>query len=117
MAIIQSTSVHTAAKLFRGLSDPTRLSILVELMNGEQRVTDIVAKIGGSQSNISAHLSCLKECELITDRPGERRQVFYSISNPELFDLLRSAERVLEVSGTSIELCHNPLYQIGDKDE
>jgi DNA-binding transcriptional ArsR family regulator len=101
--------VQVAAKLFRGFGDPTRLAILEELAEaGELRVKDLVDRLGGSQSSISGHLRCLKECGLVSDRP-EGRQVFYQISAPEVVAALRSAEELLAVSGTRIELC--PNYQ------
>lgn len=93
-------SAAVAAKLFRGFGDPMRLAILRLLAGGERRVVDIVAEVGTSQPNISGHLACLKDCGLIADRPVGR-QVFYRIAVPEVFDLLREAERVLAKVGHS----------------
>lgn len=94
--------------LFHGLSDRTRLSILSALMDGERRVTDIVAAVCSSQSNVSNHLACLRECGLVVDRPGDRRQVFYSIARPEVRDLLVAAERLLVEAGHHVQLCESP---------
>lgn len=99
------------AKLFRGFGDPTRLAILVTLANeGEQRVTDLVARVGGSQANISGHIACLKDCGLVVDRP-EGRQVFYRIAGAQVVAVLRSAEDLLAVAGQGVELC--PNYRVG----
>jgi DNA-binding transcriptional ArsR family regulator len=99
--------ILTAAKLFRGFSEPTRLAILEALADQDElRVTDLVAAIGGSQANISGHLACLKDCGLVTDRP-EGRQVFYSIADPVVVEVLRSAEEVLALTGERIVLCPN----------
>ena len=107
MGVETSVDVQVAAKLFRGFGDPTRLAILEELSAaGELRVKDLVDRLGGSQSNISGHVGCLKDCGLVSDRP-EGRQVFYRISGPEVVAALRSAEEVLAVSGQKIELCPN----------
>jgi len=95
--------------MFRGLGDPTRLAILLALAEGERRVADVVAAVDSSQSNVSGHLACLKECGLVIDRPGDRRQVFYRIARPEVFALLEAAERLVSETGTAIELCRNPL--------
>lgn len=100
--------VYVAARLFHGLSDRTRLSILSALMDGERRVTDIVAAVGSSQSNVSNHLACLRECGLVVDRPGDRRQVFYSIARSEVRELLVAAERLLVETGHHVQLCENP---------
>lgn len=107
MGVVTRADVHLAAKLFRGFGDPTRLAILEELAEaGQLRVKDLVDRLGGSQSNISGHVACLKECGLVSDRP-EGRQVFYRISGPEVVAALRSAEELLAVSGHRIELCPN----------
>lgn len=98
-----------AARLFRSLGDPTRLALLLTLAHGEQRVGDLVAEVGTSQSNVSGHLACLKGCGLVADRPGERRQVFYRIADPAIYELLRATERVVASSGMAIELCRNAL--------
>jgi ArsR family transcriptional regulator, cadmium/lead-responsive transcriptional repressor len=98
-----------AARLFHGLGDPTRLRILLALLDGERRVTDLVAAVGTSQPNVSNHLACLRDCGLVVDRPAERRQVFYSIARPELHDLLRASERLLAEAGHEVRLCSNPL--------
>ncbi len=106
MATPVRTDVEIASKLFRGLGDPTRLAILTELDDGELRVSDLVSRLDGTQGNISGHLSCLKGCGLVVDRP-EGRQVFYRIAGPEVVAVLRSAEALLAVAGRRVELCPN----------
>ncbi len=107
MATTLRNDVRLAAKLFRGFADPTRLAIVEALAaEGELRVTDLVGMIGGSQANISGHVACLKDCGLIKDRP-EGRQIFYSIADPAVIDVLRSAETVLALNGDRISLCPN----------
>lgn len=98
--------VAVAAKLFRGFADPTRLAILLALIEGEHRVTDLVGRVGCSQANVSGHLACLKECGLVADRP-EGRAVYYSVAHPQVIDLLRSAEQLLARTGWAIDLCPN----------
>lgn len=106
--------LQLAAKLFRGFADPTRLAILEAVADdGELRVTDLVERVGGSQSNVSGHLACLKDCGLVVDRP-EGRQVFYSIADPVVVEAVRSAEGVLALSGENIRLC--PNYRLAQQD-
>ena len=109
MTTIESESSAIAARMFRGFADPRRVALLRSLLDGERRVTDLVEVVGGSQSNVSGHLACLKGCGLVVDRPGPRRQVFYRLSGPEVRDLLVAAERLLAANGKAIELCTNPL--------
>jgi ArsR family transcriptional regulator, cadmium/lead-responsive transcriptional repressor len=103
-----SPRVDVAARLFHGLGDPTRLSILLALLDGERRVTDLAETVGSSQPNVSNHLACLRECGLVVARPAERRQVFYSIAHPELRDVLLAAERLLARAGQQVVLCARP---------
>jgi len=108
MPMNASTVVPTAvaAKLFRGLADPTRLAVLLALAAGEHRVVDLTISLGLPQSTVSGHLACLKECGLVADRPAGRA-VFYRIATPEVYELLSAAERLLAVTGTEIDLCPN----------
>lgn len=71
-SVDQHAESPIAAKLFCGLGDRTRLAIVALLASGEQRVTDIVGALNGTQYNISGHLKCLKECGLVIDRPAGR---------------------------------------------
>ena len=103
-AIECTNDVELAANLLRGFGDRTRLAIIVELSGGERRVNDLVARLSGSQGNISGHLRCLKECGLVAARP-EGREVYYRLSHPEVVDVLNSVEALVEVTGTTIDLC------------
>ena len=98
--------VASAAKLFRGFADPTRLAILLALVDEDLRVKDLMERTGSSQGNVSKHVACLKDCGLIADRP-EGRQVFYRAVHPEIVELLRSAELLLAATGDGIDLCSN----------
>ena len=100
-----------AARMFRGFADPTRVAILLALLDGERRVADLVDIVGCSQPNVSGHLACLKGCGLVVDRPGDRRQVFYRLADPLVRELLIAGERLLQANGTAIELCRDPAME------
>ena len=99
--------LRTAAALFRSLADPTRLAIVRRLAEGEARVVDLTRVLGSAQSTVSKHLACLRDCRLV-DYRTEGRQSFYSLTRPELVDLLRSAELLLAETGEAVALC--PTY-------
>jgi ArsR family transcriptional regulator len=103
---VPTTDAELAAKLFRGLGDPTRLEILLVLQAGERRVVDLVNELDSSQANVSGHLACLKDCGLIADRAHGRAN-YYSLARPELADLLHSAEALLGAVGHNVDLCCN----------
>jgi ArsR family transcriptional regulator, cadmium/lead-responsive transcriptional repressor len=58
------------------LTDPSRLAILETLRGGELRVSDVVARTGLSQPNVSKHLACLRGCGLV-ERDQRGREAFY----------------------------------------
>ena len=98
--------LDAAVALFHSLSDGTRLAIVRRLACGEARVADLVSSLGLAQSTVSAHVACLRGCGLVEGRP-QGRQVFYSLTRPELMDLLASAERLLAATGNAVALCPN----------
>ena len=93
-----AAAARQAASLFRVLANPTRLAILLTLQTGEQRITDLTAQLGGSQANISAHLTRLKHSGLITSRT-QGRAVYYRLTQPELGALLQAAGQLLTPAG------------------
>lgn len=99
------------AKLFRGLSDHSRLAILETLSDGPLAVGQIVEKSGLSQSNTSNHLRCLSECGLVTSEQ-RGRFVYYRLSDPQIEKLLRLADAFLAQAGQRIYACTN--YDRGD---
>ena len=99
-----SAGTAAAVCLFRSLADPTRLAILRHLMLGEHRVVDLTTQLGLAQSTVSGHLACLRDCDLVAVRPEGRASV-YSLTRPELLDLLTAAERLLDATGHAVALC------------
>lgn len=89
-----TTNLSVKARLFRGFSDPTRLRILETLRSGELTVGAIVEQTGFSQSNVSNHLACLRDCGLVV---AEQRGKFveYRLSDPRVGELLTLAETLL----------------------
>lgn len=104
MAVIQDLSLGLKAKLFRGLSDPSRLAILESLRNGERTVSELVALTGLSQPNASGHLACLRECGLVCSRQ-EGRYVYYTAADARIEELLRSAESILADVAARVYAC------------
>ena len=89
-----TSAIALQAKLFRGFSDPSRLSILESLRDGPLTVTEIVATTGLTQSNASNHLRCLRECGLLVAEQNGR-YVTYHLSDDRVGQLLALAESLL----------------------
>ncbi len=106
MPILQlsDTEVDTAARLFHSFSDPTRLRILLALVHGEHRVTDLVGLTGRSQATVSEHLACLRACGLVASR-SEGRQSHYRLTSDQVVDVLVAAQGLLRETGEEIQLC------------
>ena len=100
------TDTTAAVCLFRSLADRNRLAILQRLAVSEQRVIDLAVHLGLAQSTVSGHLACLRDCGLVNVRPEGRASV-YSLARTELFELLSSAERLLDATGHAVALCSN----------
>lgn len=69
--------------MLQTVADPTRLSIIEVLRDGEHSVNDIVRNVDIDQSGVSRHLRILQEAGFVRVRPeGQKR--FYSL-RPEPF--------------------------------
>ncbi len=91
------------ARFFRVLGDPTRLAIVHHLLDRPHTVTELVDRLGVSQSRVSNHLACLRWCRFVSaERDG--RQMIYSISDPRL-------RRLLQVAATMVR--ENEEYLAG----
>lgn len=102
--IAEPVALRPAVALFRSLADSTRLALVRRLAQGEARVVDLTRELELPQSTVSTHLACLRDCQLVAGRV-EGRQMFYTLTHPELISLLSSAEELLEVTGSAVALC------------
>ena len=108
----EKTNLTMTAKLFRGLGDPSRLSLLEALRRGPLTVSELVAATGLSQSNVSNHLGCLRDCGLVTAEPAGRF-VTYSLSDDRVGELLALAEALLADVARGVYAC--PRYNLPDR--
>jgi len=84
------------ADVLKALADPTRLRILHVLQEGELCVSDILAHVGGSQANVSKHLSVLKRAGLVGCH-REGLNVFYRIADDGVFAICRNVCDSLQI--------------------
>uniref|UniRef100_A0A7V4G8U1 ArsR family transcriptional regulator n=1 Tax=Desulfobacca acetoxidans TaxID=60893 RepID=A0A7V4G8U1_9BACT len=78
--------LENAARCLRVLAHPTRLLIIFLLGQQEHSVQELEREVGASQSNVSQHLSLLKDKDLVESR-REGQQVFYRLKDPRLLQL------------------------------
>lgn len=101
---VDRDSITIKAKLFRGFSDPSRLRIVEVLRGGGKSVGELVKQTGLSQSNVSNHLRCLSDCDLVTSR-REGRYVFYRLSDPRINAILEQAESLISEAAKGVYEC------------
>ncbi len=78
--------LEAVARLFRVLSEPTRLSLLQELQTGEKTVGELVRRLDLKQANVSKQLGELHDAGLVA-RERDGNEVNYRIADPMAFDL------------------------------
>jgi ArsR family transcriptional regulator, arsenate/arsenite/antimonite-responsive transcriptional repressor len=88
-----ASDVKSALRVFRALSDETRLRLIDLLREGEQCVCDLSEAVGASQPLLSFHLKTLKDAGLVTDR-REGRWVYYAVNVDRLDDQQRFLEQM-----------------------
>ena len=76
----KTIEVTKLANMFSVLGDPTRLGIVLYLMDKKTSVTDIVNNLGLTQSAVSHQLRILKDAHVLkSEKVG--KMVFYSIND------------------------------------
>jgi ArsR family transcriptional regulator len=74
-------SAAQASALLKALSNEHRLMILCQLGEGELQVSELLDRVGLSQSALSQHLARLRDDGLVSAR-REGVAVFYRIADP-----------------------------------
>jgi ArsR family transcriptional regulator, cadmium/lead-responsive transcriptional repressor len=78
------------ARVFAGISDPTRLHIVLVLLEGEHNVSELVTAVGSSQGRVSMHLQCLRWCGFVeSERRG--KYVYYRVRDERVQQLINLA--------------------------
>ena len=83
-------TVLKMADIFKMLSEPSRLKIVLTLMKGECCVYHLVEAVGGSQSGVSHQLRTLKDKKILKSRK-EAQSVYYSIANDHIMKMVEVA--------------------------
>ncbi|OQX09322.1 MULTISPECIES: metalloregulator ArsR/SmtB family transcription factor [Thiothrix] len=78
-ASLQEKDIEAACRSLKAIAHPLRLKILCVLGKHEMSVQEIVDYVGTSQSNVSQHLTIMREKGLLHSRKDSNR-VFYRIS-------------------------------------
>ncbi|HRM23126.1 MAG: winged helix-turn-helix transcriptional regulator [Enterococcus sp.] len=79
--------IEKVSRIFKLLSDATRLKILLTLEQGERNVTSIAEVVQMEQSAVSHQLKLLKDNRMVKAR-REGKTVFYRLDDQHVFDIL-----------------------------
>jgi ArsR family transcriptional regulator len=91
------------AEFFKTLGHPVRIRALELLCERDHAVHELLAAIEVEPSNLSQQLAVLRKTQLVTVR-RQAGQVIYSVSAPEVRELLRVARQILtELINVDIE--------------
>ena len=81
------------SEFFKALAHPLRIAILDALRKGEVGVNELCTLLKVEQSTLSQQLSVLRSRNIVVGRK-EGLNVYYSVRDPQLFDLLDVARKI-----------------------
>jgi DNA-binding transcriptional ArsR family regulator len=92
---MRTTPIHQVkAEFFKTLGHPARIRILEVLRDGERPVSELIPEVGIEPSHLSQQLGVMRRAGLVYARK-EGSSVYYSVSDPTLFELLEVAKRII----------------------
>ncbi|MBU0543762.1 MAG: metalloregulator ArsR/SmtB family transcription factor [Proteobacteria bacterium] len=89
-SIPESHIVDSLVEIFKALSDPTRLKIVIALSTCELCVCDIAAVCNISESAVSHHLKTLRMLKIVQFRK-EGKIVYYRLDDEHVDSLIKQS--------------------------
>lgn len=89
-AIKNEKNIFNASEIFKILSDPTRLKIVMALAKEELCVCDIAALLNLTESAISHQLRLLKNSRIVKHR-RDGKMAYYTLDDEHIEDLIKAA--------------------------
>ena len=86
MEHLPKEALDQVAAYFQVLSEPTRLTLLNLLRDGECNVGDLAQRAGTTSANVSRHLAQLMQHGLVA-RESRGTSVYYRIADPSVYQL------------------------------
>jgi DNA-binding transcriptional ArsR family regulator len=83
--------------LFETLGHPARIRLLEVLRDGERPVSELIGEVGIEASHLSQQVGLIRRANLIRARKVGSN-VYYSVGEPTLFELLEVAKRIITAS-------------------
>ena len=80
-------SAANACRFLKVLTNPDRLMLLCQLMQGEQCVGELEAALGITQPTLSQQLTVLRHEQLVMTR-REGKNIYYQFASPEALAIM-----------------------------
>ena len=87
--MLSEDDIQQTVRCLKGLAHPTRLEILCLLRDGEMTVHELQTHFHCTQSNISQHLSLMRNRGLLTSRK-DANEVFYGAKHQDMYRRLET---------------------------
>jgi DNA-binding transcriptional ArsR family regulator len=91
----ESDLIELESTYLKAIAQPTRLKILYFLKDGEQCQCKIMPRMKEDQSNISRHLTHMRDMGILESRK-EGVSVYYKIRDKRIFRLLFLADQMIK---------------------
>lgn len=87
--------IQIESDFLKAIAQPTRLKILYFLKGGERCACEIIPRMKEDQSNISRHLTHMKDMGILESRK-EGVSVYYKIKDKRVFTLLSLVDEMVK---------------------
>jgi len=98
-SMLDEKDIEVQAEIFKAMSDPCRMKILLLLREGELCVCEIMIGLDRPQSTTSHHLSILKDAGLIKERK-DGRWSRYRLSEGAIIEMLNLVKLIEEAQNS-----------------
>ena len=100
--VLSPSDVEKICNVFRVLADPTRMKIVLGLLNGDMCVNHLMEVCGGTQSGVSHQLRVLRDNKIVkAKRMGQN--VEYSIADGHVREIVEMAVAHLHCAAEKAE--------------
>lgn len=93
--MLDSNLIELESSYLKAIAQPTRLKILYFLRGGEKCQCEIIPKMKEDQSNISRHLTHMRDTGILESR-REGVSVYYKIKDKRVFSLLFLVDQMVK---------------------
>ncbi len=93
--MIDSNLIDLESNYLKAIAQPTRLRILYFLKDGEKCACEIIPRMKEDQSNISRHLTHMRDMGILESR-REGVSIYYRIKDKRIFNLLSIVDEMVK---------------------